>query len=167
MRVALALYAEGDTDDRFLTAIIQRTTRKILTEHRSKNFTIVPVEPIKLSEMRATRAENILQAARQAFSNQALIIHSDADHPSRVKAFVDRINPGLKLVEQSNEAVCEKVLPIIPVQAIEAWILADYQLLRTELRTDLSARDLGIPERAKQVNLSQSLKTGSKQLLQP
>jgi len=151
MRLALALYGEGTTDERFLTLIIQRTSRKILAEHRQNNRSIVLVEPIKLFEKKPTREENILQAAIQAFSYQALIVHSDADNPSNHKALKERILPGFHLVERSKEAMCEKLLPIIPIQAIEAWMLADYEVICTEVRTDLTARELGIPEKAKQV----------------
>jgi hypothetical protein len=151
MRLVLALYGEGNTDDRFLTLIIQRTSRKILAEYRNSNINVAPVEPIKLFEKKLTRKENTLQAARQAFRYQALIVHSDADSPSNHKALKERILPGFHLVQQSKEAICEKLLPIIPVQAIEAWMLADYEVLCAELRTDLNVRELGIPERAKQV----------------
>jgi hypothetical protein len=153
MRLALALYGEGNTDDRFLTLIIQRTSRKILAEYRKSNVNVAPVEPIKLFEKTSTREENILQAARQAFRYQALIVHSDADNPSFNKALKERILPGFHLVQRSTEAVCEQLLPIIPVQAIEAWMLADIEVLCAEIRTDLSARELGIPEKAKQVEL--------------
>jgi len=37
------------------------------------------------------------------------------------------------------------------VQAIEAWILADYEMLLNEVGTDLNAHDLGIPKTAKYV----------------
>ena len=87
MRLALARYGEGNTDDRFLTLIIQRTSRKILAVYRKNNIRVATVDPIKLFEKKSTREENILQAARQAFRYQALIVHSDADDPSREEAF--------------------------------------------------------------------------------
>jgi Domain of unknown function (DUF4276) len=151
MRLVLALYGEGNTDDRFLTLIIQRTSRKILAEYRKSNVSVAPVEPIKLFEKKLTREENILQAAKQASRYQALIVHSDADYSSCKKALKERILPGIHLVQQSTEAVCEKLLPIIPVRAIEAWMLADYEIFCEEVRTPLGARELGIPEKAKQV----------------
>ncbi len=48
MRLALALYAEGDTDDRFLPLIIERTSRKVLAEHEQNKVDVARVEPIKL-----------------------------------------------------------------------------------------------------------------------
>ena len=70
MRLALALYGEGNTDDRFLTLIIQRTSRKILAVYRKNSIRVATVDPIKLLEKKSTREENILQAARQAFRYQ-------------------------------------------------------------------------------------------------
>ncbi len=151
MRLALALYAEGSTDDRFLTLIIQRTSRKILAEYRKSNVSVVLVEPIKLFEKKPTREENILQAARQAFRYQALIVHSDADNPFYEGAMKHRILPGLDLVKQSKSLVCGQLLPIIPIQAVEAWMLADFETLSAELRTDLKAHELGIPEKTRQI----------------
>ncbi len=45
MRLALALYAEGDTDDRFLPLIIERTSRKVLAErsHRHREVDLRPL----------------------------------------------------------------------------------------------------------------------------
>jgi Domain of unknown function (DUF4276) len=152
MRLALALYAEGDTDDRFLPLIIERTSRKVLAEHEQNKVDVARIEPIKLSEKKRSRDQNILQAARQAVRYQALIVHSDADHPSREKALKERILPGFNLIQQSlTVPICKSLLPIIPIQAIEAWILADHEILRAELRTDLSADELGIPEKARHV----------------
>src|SRR5947208_15479302 len=105
MRLALALYGEGNTDDRFLTLIIQRTSRKILAEYRKSNVRVASVEPIKLFEKKPTREENILQAARQPFRYHALIFHSDADDPSERHALQRRIWPGFELVQQRTSRV--------------------------------------------------------------
>jgi hypothetical protein len=148
MRLALALYAEGNTDYRFLPLIIQRTSRQILAEHKRSNVNVDRVEAIRPLEKGPTREENILQAARLAHRYQALIIHADADDKSSEKALNERIMPGVRLVQQSNAARCEKLLPLIPIQAIEAWMLADYKVLCAEMRTDLTARMLGIPEKS-------------------
>jgi Domain of unknown function (DUF4276) len=151
MRLALALYGEGNTDDRFLTLILQRTSRKILAEYRKSNISVASVEPIKLFEKKPTREENILQAAIQAFRYQALIVHADADNPLYEDAMKYRILPGFDLVKQSKSSVCGQLLPIIPIQAVEAWMLADFETLGAELRTDLKAHELGIPEKTRQI----------------
>ena len=153
MRLALALYAEGNTDDLFLPLIIQRTSKRILAEYGQSRVDVASVKPIKLIEKKRSRDENILQAAKQAIRYQALIVHSDADHPSPEKALLERILPGFNLVQRSRGSVCEKLLPIVPIQAIEAWMLSDQEILRAEIRTGMTAYELGIPEKAKQVEL--------------
>src|SRR5205085_9734766 len=95
--------------------------------------------------------EAILLAAKKAVGYHILIVHADADHPKADKARLERFEPGYKLVQQTNEDVCKDLLPIIPVQAIEAWMLADYELLLAEIGTRMSMYDLGIPEKASQV----------------
>ena len=151
MKLALALYAEGPTDDDFLPLIIQRTTQVILARYGQRKIIVPAIEPIKLGEKRPTRAECILQAALLAKRYHVLIVHSDADYPNRDKALQERIQPGFDLVQQSAVLLCKNLLPIIPIQAVEAWILADYEMLREELRTQLSTQDLDIPEKAKLV----------------
>lgn len=153
MRLALALYAEGNTDDLFLPLIIQRTSKRILAEYGQSRVDVASVKPIKLIEKKRSRDENILQAAKQAIRYQALIVHSDADHPSPEKALLECILPGFNLVQRSRGSVCEKLLPIVPIQAIEAWMLSDQEILRAEIRTGMTAYELGIPEKAKQVEL--------------
>lgn len=149
--LALALYAEGSTDDDFLPLIIQRTTQVILVRYGQRRIIVPAIELIKLDEKKSTRAECILQAATLANRYHALVVHSDADHPNREKALQERIQPGFDLVQQSSTAMCKNLLPIIPIQTVEAWMLVDHEMLRAELRTRLSTQDLEIPEKAKLV----------------
>jgi len=166
MRLALALYAEGDTDDRFLPLIIQRTSRKILAEHEQSKVDVASIEPIKLSEKKRSRDQNILQAARQAVRYQALIIHSDADHPTPEKALNERFRPGYELVQQTNEHLCKSLVPIIPVRMTEAWMLAaDHDLLRKVIGTSIRAQDLGLINRVRQVESDPDPKQTLKQIM--
>jgi hypothetical protein len=167
MRLALALYAEGNTDNHFLPLIIRRTSRKILAEHEQSHMNVAPIEPIKLTEKKHTRDENILQAARQAVRYQALIVHSDADYPSPERALKERILPGFHLVQQHTKgSVCEKLLPIIPVQMTEAWMLAaDHDLLREVIGTSIRAQDLGLVNRVRLVESDPDPKQTLKQII--
>jgi len=150
--LVLGLYAEGPTDHDFLPPVIRRTVEEILAQHEQSEIDEASILIIELTEdQRKDRAESILHAACKACGYHALIVHSDADHPEPYKARVERIQPGFDLVQQANEGVCKDLVAIIPVQAIEAWILADYKLLLSEIGTDLNARDLDIPERARYV----------------
>jgi hypothetical protein len=49
------------------------------------------------------------------------------------------------LVKRAGTNVCQDLLPIIPIQEIEAWLLADEKALLREIQTNKLGRDLGIP----------------------
>ncbi len=150
--LVLGLFVEGPTDNDFLPPVIRRTAEQILAEHEQSSIYEASILLIQLTnDQKKDRAESILQAACDAYGYHALIVHSDADDPEPDKARFERIEPGFKLVQETNENVCKDLIAIIPVQAIEAWILADYELLLKEVGTDLTAIDLGIPETAKYV----------------
>jgi hypothetical protein len=150
--LVLGLFVEGPTDYDFLPPVIRRTTEQILAQHEQSGMYEASVLIVQLTKDRKKdRAEGILQAACDAYGYHALIVHSDADNPEPSKARFERIEPGFKLVKETNENVCKDLVAIIPVQAIEAWILADYELLLREVGTDLKANNLGIPETAKYV----------------
>lgn len=149
-RLELALYAEGSTDHLFLPPVIVRTAQHILAQYAKQEVIVEPIEAIEVDERDLGRDECIVVAAKKAIKYQALIVHSDADAPSAAEALQYRIYPGFELVKNQDQA-CKNLLPIVPIQAIEAWMLADSERLRKEIGTHLSNRDLRIPEKAVQV----------------
>lgn len=149
--LTLGFYAEGSTDYAFLQPVIQRTAEQILADY-GHGETDVFINPMQLTiKEKNNRDISILHAARYAYGYDILIIHSDADGPTADKAKRERFDPGLLRVKQTNELVCEQLVPIIPIQAIEAWLLADYELLLKEIGTDETLAALKIPEKARQV----------------
>ena len=149
--VALALYAEGSTDQLFLPEVIRRTAKQNLIQSGQQYIDVKPVDPISFSKTGMKQDECILQAARRAASYNILIIHADADYRTAERALKERFYPGYSLVQQAQEAVCRCVLPIVPVQMTEAWMLADPEALRAALGTSKKVQDLGLPLKAKLV----------------
>lgn len=149
--LVLGLYAEGPTDYDFLPPVIRETAMQILAQHEQfeMDTLVLPIEPLK--DPKKNRNKNILHAARSASGYHALIFHTDADDDTQDKALSERFQPACRLVRRAKGQVCKVLVPIIPVQAIEAWMLADYELLLKEIGTDMSVHDLGIPEKAKHV----------------
>lgn len=47
-------------------------------------------------------------------------------------------------MQKPAEGYCKKVVPVIPVYMTEAWMLADKELLKDEIGTELSDNKLGI-----------------------
>lgn len=149
--LVLGLYAEGSTDHNFLPDVIWRTTESVLMQHGRYDIEPIVNSLYLMKVQKKKRDECILQVALDAVDCHALIVHSDADDPDSKKAKIERFDPGFALVQQSSEQICKHLLPVIPVQAIEAWMLADYELLVREIGTHMQAHDLGIPEKARYV----------------
>lgn len=149
--VAVALYAEGPTDQLFLPEVIRRTAKQNLNRSGQQYIDVKPVDPISFSKIGMKQDECILQAARRAANYNILIVHADADYRTADKALKERFYPGYLLVQQAQEDVCRCMLPIVPVQMTEAWMLADPEALRAALGTSKNAQELGLPLKAKLV----------------
>lgn len=151
--LVMGLYVEGPTDNRFLPAIIQRTAEQILFQHdRAEVIVLEPIIMKKYPDI-VHRDEGILQAARDAYGFHALIVHADADGPTRDEAFRYRFEPGNRLVQACTEKVCKDILSIIPVRMIEAWMLADLEQFHKALGIRMSQQESMLHLKAKQVEL--------------
>lgn len=142
-----ALYAEGRTDERFLPRIIQRTAVDLLNQRGREVVDVLAPTLLTLGGQQ-TRAESILAAAQEAHGYHILFVHADADDDLRERAYVERVEPGIRRVYEAQANgwnVCTDLTPIIPVQATEAWLLADADALREVIGTNASNADLAIP----------------------
>src|SRR5713226_4980392 len=165
-RLVLALYAEGPTDVRFLPPVIQRTTEQLLRRYEKRSINVATVSIPRITDF-SNRDECILEAARKAASCNILIVHSDADHPTRERALQERFRPGYELVQRTQESLCKSLVPIIPIRMTEAWMLAaDHDLLREVIGTSLRAQELGLVNRARQVESDPNPKQTLKQIMQ-
>jgi hypothetical protein len=138
--LTIALYTEGITDRRFLPTIIQKTASAIVFE-RAHDLIEVQM-PYLINDQIDTNglnsAETILAAARFANNFHILAIHADADTQTRNQALETRFHPGKRLVQEAaeTEKVCLGVLPVIPVRMTEAWMLADWETVLSEINND-------------------------------
>lgn len=149
--VAMALYAEGTTDLLFLPEVIRRTAQQNLNKSDQQYIDVKPVDLISFRKIGMKQDECILHAARRASNYNILIVHADADHRTADRALKERFYPGYLLVQQAEEDICRCVLPIVPIQMTEAWMLADPETLRATLGTSKSAQELGVPSKPKLV----------------
>jgi hypothetical protein len=143
--LSLALYCEGNTDKHFLPKVIERTAEKIILSHAT-NYDILPVTVTDVAKQE--RGQDILQAAMQAYGYHILIVHKDADHRTYEETKTQCIEPGCTLIQRSHQEVCKKLVPIIPVREVEAWMIADGEALRNLLEIRESLRNLRLPRRA-------------------
>ncbi len=143
--LVFGFYFEGSTDETFLPPVIRRVTLEVLAKyHRADAWSDIIIIPIK-PQKHGSQAQKILAAATEARGYHLLIIHADADGPMATQARENQFDPGLELVKQANNDACQDLLPIIPIQEIEAWLLVDKEALLKELETNKSASELGIP----------------------
>jgi hypothetical protein len=163
--LVLVLYAEGSTDNHFLPPIIQRTAERIIAKY-GQDLVDVSELVIVPRQQNQRREECILSAARHVCHCHALIVHSDADGRTPERALSERIQPGFDLISHSNEEVCKHLIPVIPVQMIEAWMLADHNALCEVIGTNLSPQILGLLSRSAEVERDANPKQTLKQVIQ-
>lgn len=157
-QLVVALFAEGRTDERFLPVVIQRTADWILRQRALTLVEVLEPETMEPDSEAGNQAERILSVARKAAGYHALIVHADADAPTREDALAHRIEPGWQLVREAENQICRALLPIIPVRMTEAWMMADVEAFRQVVGTDLPADQLGFPNQPHEVESIQDPK---------
>lgn len=142
--LVLALYAEGPTDVRFLPILIRRTVERLLARQGRMDVDVLDVIVMSQDIQRrcTTQVERLVEAARMAAGYHGLIVHADADGPTRNRALDERLAPGFAAIRSVREKVCMSVVPLIPIHMVEAWMLADAEALRRIIGANVDARHL-------------------------
>lgn len=128
-QIIFGLTAEGSTDIRFLKNVISR----LLTELSWECSSVFDVYDIQVINSEGdTFVEKMIDAATKAFDyTQALCIHVDADNRTFDNAIKNKFEPfftELESIQQPN--ICRCIIPTIPIQMIESWMLADKNLFK-------------------------------------
>ncbi len=144
--LSLALYCEGNTDKHFLPTIIQRTAEEIILSSATNYVDVLPVTIMDAAKQEQGR--DILQAAVLAYGWHLLIVHKDADSRTYEQTKIQCIEPGCTLVQRSRQDACKKLVPVIPVREVEAWMIADGEILRNVLEIKERLQNLHLPKRA-------------------
>jgi hypothetical protein len=85
--------------------------------------------------------------AEEAYEKGVMIlcVHVDADAKTDINAFERKIDPAFTAVNRMNgNHLCKNLVAIVPVQMVEAWMMSDKALLKSEIGTAKSDYDLGI-----------------------
>ncbi len=158
------LGCEGTTDRSFLLPIISRTFRQIEEECEGLELQVYEQDEADVELLSGTKRtlHQFVQdaAARGAYagSRAVLCIHADADAPEdalrreQVKAaFADVMHQtatksagAFTANVGSDPPICHRLVALIPVHKVEAWLLADKDLLRTVMGTTLTVPELGL-----------------------
>lgn len=142
----IGLIAEGTTDIRFLKSVIEKSIQE-LSWQCDNQVEIFPVREI-VAEGDGF-VEKMLAAskcARQNYGISALCIHADSDARTIDSVMLNKFDPFISaLKSMPEEEYCKHIIPTIPIQMIESWMLADKELLKRLINAkDMSNADLGL-----------------------
>ena len=140
--LTIGYITEGNTDKRFLGNIIRRTFEDALFEADGQVEVFDPQHILIQSD---SFVEEVIKSAKEAKWAHVLCIHTDADDSSEDSALNHKITPAFKAVNEELGAICKNLVPIVPVQMTEAWMLADKNILKEEIGTTRSDGDLQLP----------------------
>jgi hypothetical protein len=146
MQVFAGLFTEGSTDLRFFDSIVRRTMEELAFECRGQiDIEVVPLPTNQVGDTFVEQIFNLAIKAHDDYGVHLLCLHVDADAEDHTMVFERKIKPALdRITESERNDICKNIVPLIPVQMMEAWMLADRQLLRTEIGTDMSDTELRI-----------------------
>lgn len=145
-QIFIGLATEGTTDERFLRSLIGRTFEEIALTECTVDIDIF-IQLIRVCKSGLSFPEYVVKSSEEGVKRgiMTLAIHTDADRETYEERIQDKIIPAQQLLEQlSDEDYCKLLTPVIPVRMIEAWMLADKELLKNEIGTRKSDHELKI-----------------------
>jgi Domain of unknown function (DUF4276) len=152
--IIVGLFTEGSTDARFLERIVKNTLDDLVLECNTHTDTSVKL--ITIHKTGLSFVEQVLAASKQGCEEHnihILCVHTDADDISVDNAYKYKINPAKNALKtQDEQAYCKILVAIVPVQEIEAWMLADKTVLKNELQTKKTDTQLGIHRHPESIN---------------
>jgi len=135
---------EGSTDLRFLGNIIQKTFETIALECRSE---IEVYPPVYLKKEGVGFTNQIINLAKKFSYFHVICVHCDADSPSIENRMQHNIIPTITEINNIDGVLCKNLVAVIPVQMTEAWMMADFELLKEKMSTVKSNNELQLPIR--------------------
>jgi hypothetical protein len=143
--LTIAYVTEGKTDQRFLENIIRKTFEDVAFECEGE---IEVYDPVYLKSKNLEKfVDDIVSSAGEALRRgiNVLCVHVDADDVDDKSVRENKIGPALRAIKElPPEEACKILVAIIPIQMSESWMLADKELLKSEIGTDKSNQELGI-----------------------
>lgn len=144
-QIIIGLITEGSTDIRFLESIVRRTFEDIAFE--CVQDIDIFVHTLKTPKAGLSFVDYTMNASTDGVTSlgiMTLAVHTDADRDTYDERMKNKIIPARTALNGMNDDYCKLLTPVIPVRMIEAWMLADKELLKNEIGTSKSDNDLGI-----------------------
>lgn len=158
-QIVIGLITEGTTDNRFLESIAKRTFEEIGFDCNGDIEIFVTTLSINKTNLRfVDYVQHASKYGLEEFGISVLCIHADADDMDDTNVYNFKILPAQEILNRLDEGkYCTLLTPLIPVQMMEAWMLADKELLKKEIGTTRSDIDLGINRKPEQVKNPKAL----------
>ena len=144
-QVFVGFTTEGTTDARFLQKIVERTFEEIAFD------CLTDVEPVvtflKVDKTGLSFVDYVKKASKQGVEELGitiLCVHSDADNTTIENVVQNKITPAQQALDTEGDEICKVMASAIPIQMMESWMLADRDLLKAEIGTNLTDSELGI-----------------------
>lgn len=147
-QIMIGLVAEGTTDLRFLDNIVYRTFEDIACQQCNDDIEIITYN-IKDVDRGDSFTEMLLNASKASIVQtgaMTLVVHTDSDTDTYEQRYEHKFAPALEALKnyEDDYDYCTVITPLIPVRMMEAWMLADLDLLKEQIGTTKSDSDLGL-----------------------
>jgi len=141
----IGLFAEGNTDYRFLESVVEKVFYDIAYRATGNfEFRVSILNPQTKGTGFTEKVLNVATYGYSQFSINVLCVHRDADSSDRENVWKYSFSPAIEAIEKADEECCDEIIPVIPVHTIESWLFADKQLFISYLSTELTETDLEI-----------------------
>jgi hypothetical protein len=144
--ILTGLFTEGTTDVRFLESVVKNTLEDIAFECTGNIET--GLEIIEIDKKDLSFNQQVFKAAEKGirdFGILILFVHTDADGANDEGVFKAKIKPAQDFLNtHKDDEVCKNLVAIVPVYTTESWMLADKELLKSEIGVTGTDIDLGI-----------------------
>lgn len=136
-----ALLGEGNSDDALLPLLQWTLEQPSLGLLPGVDLTPIWADRHELST--TDEGDDLILSTVELYSCDLLFIHRDADGPSR-EVRVDEIRA---IASDARRRMTEPppVVPVVPVRALEAWLLVDETAIRKAVRRPEGRQNLRLP----------------------
>jgi len=136
------MFAEGETDYRFHSPVIERLFESLILEHGSHAVELGGPFNVGPVVARAPGGSRPAKVAAAASSYEILVMHRDGAGDAG-REYAQHIEPvRIELLQQGAQT---RLAPLIPVKETETWCLVDGDAIRHVTGSRLSDQQLSLP----------------------
>ncbi len=152
--ILAGLFTEGTTDVRFLSSVVERTLEDVAFDCTGDIET--KLEIITIDKKGLGFTQQVLRASKSSldrFGVLLLFVHTDSDDINDEVIFNSKIIPANEaLLLQDEKEYCKIMVAIVPIQMTESWMIADKELLKSEIGIEKTDAELGIHLNPESIN---------------